>query len=47
MEKQISMEKWKSIPDYEEYQVSTLGRVKRLAYYKNACGGKQYCEERI
>ena len=48
MEKQISMEEWKSIPDYEEYQVSTLGRVKRLAYYKNVCGGsKQHCEERI
>lgn len=48
MEKRISMEEWKTIPYYEEYQVSTLGRVKRLAYYKNVCGGsKQYCEERI
>lgn len=48
MEKQISIEEWKSIPDYKEYQVSTLGRVKRLAYYKKVCsGGKQYCEERI
>jgi hypothetical protein len=48
MEKQISMEEWKNIYGYEEYQVSTLGRVKRLAYYKNVCGGgKQYCEERI
>ena len=48
MEKRIAMEEWKTIPDYEEYQVSTLGRVKRLAYYKNVCGGgKQYCEERI
>ena len=34
MEKRIYMEEWKSIPGYEEYQVSTLGRVKRLAYYK-------------
>ena len=48
MAKQNSTEEWKAIPDYEEYQVSTLGRVKRLAYYKNVCGGgKQYCEERI
>ena len=48
MEKRISMEEWKAIPGYEEYQVSTLGRVKRLAYYKNVCGGsKQYCKERI
>ena len=48
MKKQISMEEWKTIPNYEEYQVSTLGRVKRLAYYKNVCGGsKQYCEEKI
>lgn len=48
MEKQKLIEEWKTIPDYEEYQVSTHGRVKRLAYYKNVCGGsKQYCEERI
>ena len=48
MAKQNSTEEWKAIPDYEEYQVSTLGRVKRLAYYKNVCSGsKQYCEERI
>lgn len=48
MEKQISIEEWKNIPNYEDYQVSTLGRVKRLAYYKKVCGGsKQYCKERI
>lgn len=48
MEKQKFIEKWKTIPNYEDYQVSTYGRVKRLAYYKNVCGGsKQYCEERI
>ena len=37
MKKQIFMEEWENIPNYEEYQVSTLGRVKRLAYYKNVC----------
>ena len=48
MEKQKNVEEWKTIPNYEEYQVSTYGRVKRLAYYKNVCGGsKQYCKERI
>ena len=40
---------WKDCKGYEGlYQVSNLGRVKRLAYYKNVCsGGKQYCEEKI
>lgn len=39
---------WKSIPNYEEYEVSNLGRVKRLSYDKNVCnGGKQRCDERI
>ena len=42
------IEEWRKIPKYEEYEVSNLGRVKRLAYYKNVCGGsKQYCEEKI
>lgn len=25
---------WKPIPNYEEYEISNLGRVKRLAYDK-------------
>ena len=42
------IEEWRKIPKYEEYEVSNLGRVKRLAYYKNVCGGsKQYREEKI
>ena len=42
------IEEWRKIPKYEEYKVSNLGRVKRLAYYKNVCGGsKQYREEKI
>lgn len=45
-EKQLEV--WKSIPNYEEYEVSNLGRVKRLAYDKNVCnGGRQHCDERI
>ena len=41
-------EEWRKIPKYEEYEVSNLGRVKRLAYYKNVCSGsKQYCKEKI
>lgn len=40
-------EEWRKIPKYEEYEVSNLGRVKRLAYYKNVCSGsKQYCKEK-
>ena len=46
--KQKNKEVWEYIKDYPEYKVSNLGRIKRLAYYKNVCnGGKQYCEERI
>lgn len=46
--KQEEKELWEYIKDYPEYKVSNLGRIKRLAYYKNVCnGGKQYCEERI
>ena len=42
------LEIWKPIPNYEEYEVSTFGRVKRLAYYKPVCGGSfQHCNERI
>lgn len=43
------IEEWRKIPKYEEYEVSNLGRVKRLAYdKKNVYGGsKQHCEERI
>jgi hypothetical protein len=34
-------EQWKDIPDYEGlYQVSDLGRVKRLDRYKNHSSGK-------
>lgn len=41
-------ELWKPIPNYEEYEVSTFGRVKRLAYDKPVCGGSfQHCNERI
>ena len=42
------IELWKPIPNYEEYEVSTFGRVKRLAYDKPVCGGSfQHCNERI
>lgn len=42
------IELWKPIPNYEEYEVSTFGRVKRLAYDKYVCGGSfQHCNERI
>lgn len=42
------LEIWKPIPNYEEYEVSTFGRVKRLAYDKPVCGGGfQHCNERI
>ena len=42
------LEIWKPIPNYEEYEVSNYGRVKRLAYNKPVCGGStQHCEERI
>lgn len=45
-EKQLEV--WKPIPNYEEYEVSNLGRVKRLAYDKAVCGGGiQHCNERI
>ena len=45
-EKQLEI--WKPIPNYEEYEVSNLGRVKRLAYDKTVCGGGiQHCNERI
>ncbi len=45
-EKQLEV--WKPIPNYEEYEVSNLGRVKRLAYDKPVCGGgAQHCNERI
>lgn len=41
-------EAWKTIPGYEEYMVSNLGRVKRLAYYKRIKdNGKQFQPERI
>lgn len=42
------LEIWKPIPNYEEYEVSTFGRVKRLAYNKYVCGGSfQHCNERV
>src|SRR5699024_5982542 len=44
------MEVWKDIKGYEGlYQVSSLGRVKRLAGYKRRNGGKEkrYFEERF
>lgn len=42
------LEIWKPIPNYEEYEISNYGRVKRLAYNKPVCGGStQHCEERI
>lgn len=42
------LEIWKPIPNYEEYEISNLGRVKRLAYNKPVCGGgMQHCDERI
>lgn len=46
-EKQL--ETWLPIKGYEGiYEISNLGRVKRLAYDKNVCGGsKQHCCERI
>jgi hypothetical protein len=35
------LEQWKDIPNYEGlYQVSDLGRVKRLDRYKNHSSGK-------
>lgn len=35
------VEQWKDIPEYEGlYQVSDLGRVKRLNRYKNHSSGK-------
>lgn len=41
-------EQWKTIPNYEEYEVSNLGRIKRLAYDKSICkGAKQYCKEKV
>ena len=40
------LEIWKPIPNYEEYEISTFGRVKRLAYDKPVCGGSfQHCNE--
>lgn len=48
MDNQIITEEWRAIPNYEEYEVSNLGRVKRLAYDKPVCGGSlQHCKERI
>lgn len=48
MDNQIITEEWRAIPNYEEYEVSNFGRVKRLAYNKPVCGGSlQHCEERI
>lgn len=45
---QKELEIWKTISNYEEYEISNLGRVKRLSYYKNVCnGGKQHCNERV
>ena len=43
------LEVWRPVCGYEEiYEVSNLGRVKRLAYDKPVCGGSsQHCEERI
>lgn len=39
---------WRSIPGYEEYEISNRGRVKRLTYDKPVCGGSfQHCNERI
>ena len=47
-QKDKELEIWKPIPNYEEYEVSTFGRVKRLAYDKPVCGGSfQHCNERI
>lgn len=48
IQKEKQLEVWKPIPNYEEYEVSNLGRVKRLAYDKPVCGGSvQHCNERI
>ena len=48
MENNIIQEEWRIISGYEEYKVSNLGRIKRLAYDKVVCGGsKQHCAERI
>ena len=43
------LETWLPIQGYKGiYEISNLGRVKRLAYDKNVCnGGKQHCCERI
>lgn len=47
-EEDKEFEVWKPIPNYEEYEISNLGRVKRLPYDKNVCnGGKQHCAEKI
>lgn len=41
-------EVWRKISGYEEYEVSNLGRIKRLSYDKKVCGNaKQHCEEKI
>ena len=32
------IELWKVIPDYPDYEVSSLGRVRRSIYSKNCCG---------
>jgi hypothetical protein len=43
------LETWLPIQGYESvYEISNLGRVKRLAYNKHVCkGGVQHCKERI
>jgi hypothetical protein len=43
------LETWLPIQGYEGiYEISNLGRVKRLAYDKSVCnGGRQHCCERI
>lgn len=44
----MQKEKWLPIPGYEEYEVSNMGRIKRLSYNKRiGYGGMQPQKERI
>lgn len=44
----IEQEIWKGIPDYPNYEVSNMGRVKRLGYYhKTPTGQSFYVAENI
>lgn len=44
----MTEEQWKTIPKFSKYQVSTLGRVKALAYtFIDSLGRCKHCKERI